>query len=185
VREHGAELTDTELTGISNLLLIAGHDTTANMLSLGTLLLLRHPEDLAAVRDEPQRVDAAVEELLRYLSAAQTGLVRTATEDVMVGDQLVRAGEHVMLSLSTANRDASVYPDPDRFDITRDADHHLAFGYGIHFCLGAALARQEMRTAFPALLNRFPGLRLAIPFDQVRFRSFATVYGLHSLPVAW
>ena len=90
-----------------------------------------------------------------------------------------------MLSLSTANRDASVYADPDRFDTTRDADHHLAFGYGIHFCLGAALARQEMRTAFPALLSRFPDLRLAIPFEQVAFRSFATVYGLQSLPVTW
>ena len=185
VREHGAELTDTELTGISNLLLLAGHDTTANMLSLGTLLLLRHPEHLAAVRDDPQRVDAAVEEMLRYLSVAQTGLVRTATEDVMLGDQLIKTGEHVMLSLSTANRDASLYPDPDRFDTTREADHHLAFGYGIHFCLGAALARQEMRTAIPALLSRFPGLRLAIPFEQVAFRSFATVYGLRSLPVTW
>jgi cytochrome P450 len=185
VREYGAELTDTELTGISNLLLLAGHDTTANMLSLGTLLLLRHPEYLATVREDPQRVDAAVEEMLRYLSVAQTGLVRTATEDVMVGDQLIRTGEHVMLSLSTANRDASVYFDPDQFDITRDADHHLAFGYGIHFCLGAALARQEMRTAFPALLSRFPGLRLAIPFEEVPFRGFATVYGLRSLPVTW
>jgi cytochrome P450 len=185
VREHGAELTDTELTGISNLLLIAGHDTTANMLSLGTLLLLRHPERLAAVRDDPQRAEGAVEEMLRYLSVAQTGLVRTATEDVMVGGQLIRAGEHVMLSLPTANRDASVYPDPDRFDITRNSDRHLAFGYGIHFCLGAALARQEMRTAFPALLRRFPGLRLAVPFEQLPFRSFATVYGLGSLPVAW
>src|SRR5260370_27793327 len=184
VREHGAGLTDLELTGISNLLLIAGHDTTANMLSLGTLLLLRHPEHLAAVRD-PHRVDAAVEEMLRYLSVAHTGLVRTATEDVMIGDQLIRTGEHVMLSLSTANRDASVYPDPDRFDPTRDADHHLALGYGTHFCLGAALARQAMRTAFPALLSRFPGLRLAIPFEQVPFRSFATVYGLRSLPVMW
>jgi cytochrome P450 len=184
VREHGTELTDTELTGISNLLLIAGHDTTANMLGLGTLLLLRHPEHVAAVRD-PQRVDAAVEEMLRYLSVAHTGLVRTATEDVMIGDQLIRTGEHVMLSLSTANRDASLYLDPDRFDTTRDADQHLAFGYGTHFCLGAALARQEMRTAFPALLNRFPGLRLAIGFEEVPFRSFATVYGLRSLPVMW
>jgi oxidation protein CepF len=136
------------------------------------------------VRD-PQRVDAAVEEMLRYLSVAHTGLVRTATEDVMIGDQLIRTGEHVMLSLSTANRDASLYPDPDRFDTTRDADQHLAFGYGTHFCLGAALARQEMRTAFPALLSRFPGLRLAIPFEEVPFRSFATVYGLRSLPVMW
>ena len=184
VREHGTELTDLELTGISNLLLVAGHDTTANMLSLGTLLLLRNPEHLAAVRD-PERVDAAVEEMLRYLSVAQTGLVRTATEDVMIGDQLVKAGEHVMLSLSAANRDPSLYPDPDRFDPARDADLHLAFGYGTHFCLGAALARQEMRAAFPALLNRFPGLRPAIGFEQIPFRSFATVYGLRSLPVMW
>ncbi len=184
VREHGTELTDTELTGISNLLLIAGHDTTANMLSLGTLLLLRHPEQHAAVRD-PQRTDAAVEEMPRYLSVAQTGLVRTATEDVMISDQPIKAGEHVMLSLSTANRDPSLYPGPDQFDATRDADHHLAFGHGTHFCLGAALARQEMRAALPALLNRFPSLRLAIEFEQIPFRSFATVYGLRSLPVTW
>ncbi|MGW3122822.1 cytochrome P450 [Streptomyces sp. NPDC001107] len=185
IREHGAELTDTELTGITNLLLLAGHDTTANMLSLGTLLLLTNPDTLHAVRDEPDAVNPAVEEMLRYLSVAQTGLVRTATQDIELGGQLIKAGDHVMLSLSTANRDPGLYADPDRFDITRDADHHLAFGHGIHFCLGAPLARTEMRRAFPALLRRLPGLRLAVPFEEIPFRRFATVYGLVSLPVEW
>lgn len=185
IREHGAELTDTELTGITNLLLLAGHDTTANMLSLGTLLLLTNPDTLHAVRDEPDAVNPAVEEMLRYLSVAQTGLVRTATQDIELGGQLIKAGDHVMLSLSTANRDPGLYADPDRFDITRDADHHLAFGHGIHFCLGAPLARTEMRLAFPALLRRLPGLRLAVPFEEIPFRRFATVYGLVSLPVEW
>lgn len=185
IREHGAELTDVELIGISNLLLLAGHDTTASMLALGTLLLLTHPPELAAVRDDPEAVDGAVEEMLRYLSVAQTGLVRTTTQDVILGGQLIRAEEYVMMSLSTANRDAALYDDPDRFDISRNAEHHLAFGHGIHFCLGASLARQEMRIAFPALLRRFPGLRLAVPFEEIPFRKFATVYGVESLPVAW
>jgi len=185
IREHGTELTDTELTGITNLLLLAGHDTTANMLGLGTLLLLRNPDARAMVRDKPETIDGIVEEMLRYFSVAQTGLVRTATEDIELGGQLVKAGERVMLSLSTANRDPALYPDPDRFDPTRNADHHLAFGHGIHFCLGAPLARTEMRTAFPALLHRLPGLRLTIPFEEVPFRTFATVYGVVSLPVEW
>ncbi|MCX4564516.1 cytochrome P450 [Streptomyces phaeochromogenes] len=186
VREHGGELSDTELTGITNLLLLAGHDTTASMLGLGALLLLRDPQAREVLlRDDPENTARIVEEMLRYFSVAQTGLVRTATEDVELGGRLVRAGEHVMLSLATANRDPGVYPVPDRFDSHREAEPHLAFGHGIHFCLGAPLARTEMRTAFPALLRRLPGLRLAIPFEEVPFRSFATVYGVTALPVTW
>ncbi|WP_018349763.1 cytochrome P450 [Longispora albida] len=185
VRDHGGELTDRELIGLVNGLLIAGQDTSASTIALGTLLLLRHPPALAAVRDDPATVDNAVEEMLRYLSVVQTGLVRTATEDVLLGGQLIKAGEHVMMSMSTANRDESLYQDPDRFDITRDTEHHLGFGHGIHFCLGAALARHELRVAIPALLRRFPALRLATPFHEVEFRGFSSIYGLRSLPVTW
>jgi cytochrome P450 len=185
VREHGDDLSDTELTGISNLLLIAGHDTTANMITLGTLLLLQHPEQLAVVRDSPAAVDGAVEELLRYLSVVQTGLVRTATQDTVVGGQPVRAGEYVMLSMASANRDEMHFADPDQFDITKVPQQHVAFGHGIHHCLGASLARTELTIAFPALFRRFPGLRLAVPLEEIRFRGLASVYGAESVQVTW
>jgi cytochrome P450 len=185
VREHGDDLSDTELTGISNLLLIAGHDTTANMITLGTLLLLQHPEQLAVVRDSPAAVDGAVEELLRYLSVVQTGLVRTATQDTVVGGQPVRAGEYVMLSMASANRDEAHFADPDQFDITKVPQQHVAFGHGIHHCLGASLARTELTIAFPALFRRFPGLRLAVPLEEIRFRGLASVYGAESVQVTW
>lgn len=185
IREHGDDLSDAELTGISNLLLIAGHDTTANMITLGTLLLLQHPDQLATVRDCPAAVEAAVEELLRYLTVVQTGLVRTATQDTMVGGQAVRAGEYVMLSLASADRDEGYFADPDRFDITKAPQKHLAFGHGIHHCLGASLARTELTIAFPALFRRFPGLRLAVPLGEIPFRGFASVYGAGSAQVTW
>jgi len=185
IREHGAELSDAELTGIGNLLLVAGHDTTANVLALGVMLLLRHPEQLAALRDNPAVAYDAVEEINRYLSVAQSGLIRTATEDITVGETLITAGDYVMVSIPVANRDPKYHQDPDRFDIHRGPTRHVAFGYGIHHCLGAQLARQELRLALPALFQRFPGLRLAVPVDEIPFRSFATVYGVYSLPVTW
>jgi cytochrome P450 len=184
-RDHGAELSEAELTGLINGLLIAGQDTSACMIGLAILLLLDNPTELAAVRDRPETVGAAVEEMLRYLCVVRTGLVRTATEDVLLGDQLIKTGDYVMMSLSVANRDSEVYPDPDRFDISRKTDGHLAFGHGTHFCLGAALARHELIIAIPALLRRFPALRLAVPFGQVRCRSFSSIHGLEALPVRW
>jgi cytochrome P450 len=183
VREHGDEVSTDELIGIASLLLIAGHETTSNMLGLGTLALLRHPEQLALVRDEPGRVDAAVEELLRWLSIVHAGTGKVTTTEVEIAGQRIGPGEFVMCALPAANRDPELLPDPERLDVTRGAMGHLAFGHGVHHCLGAPLARMEMRIGFPALLRRFPGLRTAS--DEPEFRSFHVVYGLTSLPVAW
>ncbi|CAO5242239.1 Cytochrome P450 FAS1 [Frankia sp. AgKG'84/4] len=185
VREHGDELSTAELVGLANLLLIAGHETTANMFALGTLALLAHPEQLAAVRDDPARTVPAVEELLRWLSVVHAAVPRTVRADAMVGDRPVAAGEHLLLSLSAANRDPAFVEDPDRLDITRGAVGHVAFGFGRHHCLGAPLARLELRIGLPALLRRLPGLALAVPADQLEFRSQTVVYGLRELPVTW
>jgi cytochrome P450 len=185
VREHGDELCTDELVGIANLLLVAGHETTANMLGLGTLALLRQPEQLAMVRDDPAAVEPAVEELLRWLSIVHAGIPRVTTTEVEVAGHRIPAGELVVCSLPAANRDPVLVDDPDRLDITRAPVGHLAFGHGVHHCLGAPLARMEMRIAFPALLRRFPSLALAVPFEEVPFRSFHVVYGLRALPVTW
>jgi cytochrome P450 len=185
IREHGDELTNDELVGVALLLLVAGHETTANMLGLGTLALLRHREQLAAVRDDPTAVEPAVEELLRWLSIVPQGILRTTTTEVTLAGQTMPAGELVAVSLLAANRDPALVEDPDRLDITRGAMGHVAFGHGLHHCLGAPLARMEMRTAFPALLRRFPKLDLAVPFEEIPFRPHHFIHGLQSLPATW
>ncbi|HEX2808996.1 MAG TPA: cytochrome P450 [Kineosporiaceae bacterium] len=185
VREHGDDLSTDELVGIGNLLLIAGHETTANMLGLGTLALLRHPDQLRVVRDRPELVEAAVEELLRWLSIVSVGVTRIATEPVEIAGQRIEAGEMVMSSLPAANRDPALVDHPEDLDVTRGAIGHLAFGHGVHHCLGAPLARAEMRIAYPALLRRFPGLWLAGPDADVQLRDTSAIYGVASLPVAW
>lgn len=179
------ELTDAEIAGMGLLLLIAGHETTANMLGLGTFALLTNPRQLAVVRDDPGAVENAVEELLRYLSILHIGPTRTALEDVEIGGTLVRAGESVTLSLGAANRDPERFEGGDTLDVTRSAQGHLSFGHGIHQCLGQQLARVEMRIAYPALLRRFPGLRLAVPPEEVPMRATSAVYGVRRLPVLW
>jgi cytochrome P450 len=178
------DLTDEELSGVGTFLLAAGLDTTANMLALGTYALLRNPDQLAALRDDPGIADSAVEELLRYLSIAHTG-VRVALADVEVDGQLIKAGESVTISVQAANRDPEKFPDPDTLDLRRRANGHLSFGGGIHQCLGQQLARVEMRVAFPALLTRFPTLRLAVPHEEVPLRSTMNIDGLYKLPVTW
>ncbi|MEV4840741.1 cytochrome P450 [Nonomuraea sp. NPDC049486] len=179
------DLTDEELRGIALILLAAGLDTTANMLALGTFALLRNPAQLAALRADPALTDRAVEELLRYLSVAKT-FMRTALEDVELGGRTIEAGTTVILSYNTANRDPERFADPHVLDLGREARGHLAFGHGIHQCLGQQLARVEMRVALPALVNRFPTLRLAVPPEEVGLRpETADIYGLKSLPVAW
>ncbi|WP_181784184.1 cytochrome P450 [Pseudonocardia pini] len=183
IREHGPEVSDDELIGISNLLLIAGHETTSNMLGLGTLALLQHPDQLALVRDDPEAVGPAIEELLRWLSIVHSGTFKVVTEDTEIAGTPIPAGDLVMLSLPAANRDPALVGDPDRLDVRRGALGHVAFGHGIHHCLGAPLARMEMRIALPALLTRFPELRTAS--DEEHFRSFTVVYGMESLPVTW
>ncbi|MBO4272140.1 cytochrome P450 [Microbispora triticiradicis] len=179
------ELTDAEIAGMGLLLLIAGHETTANMLGLGTFALLTNPRQLAVVRDDPAAVENAVEELLRYLSILHIGPTRTALEDVEIGGTLIRAGESVTLSLGAANRDPERFEGGDTLDVTRSAQGHLSFGHGIHQCLGQQLARVEMRIAYPALLRRFPGLRLAVPPEEVPMRATSAVYGVRRLPVLW
>jgi len=185
VREHGDELTDDELIGIASLLLLAGHETTSNMLGLGTLALLQHPDQLAAVRDNPDAVGPAVEELLRWLSIVHTAIPRITTTAVEVAGVPIPAGELVFVSLPSGNRDPDFIGSPEVLDIGRGAPGHLAFGHGVHHCLGAPLARMEMRIAFPALLRRFPSLALAEDFADVPFRSFHFIYGLRSLEVTW
>lgn len=185
VREHGADLTDDELIGVAGLLLLAGHETTSNMLALGTLALLRHSDQLAAMRDEPGAVAPAVEELLRWLSIVQTAIPRITTTDVEIAGVTIPAGHLVFASLPCGNRDGEFIEAPDTLDITRGAPGHLAFGHGVHHCLGAPLARMEMQIAFPALLRRFPSLALAEDFADVQFRSFHFIYGLKSLEVSW
>ena len=185
VREHGTDLTDAELTGVAVLLLVAGHETTANMLGLGTLALLRHPDQLAIVRDDPAAVGPAVEELLRWLSVVQLGMHRTATTTVDLAGATIEAGDSIALSLPAANRDPTNIDGPGRLDVTRGTVGHLGFGHGVHHCLGAPLARLEMRVAFPALLRRFPALALDIPVRQIEFRSDHAVYGVAALPVTW
>ncbi|MCZ8379981.1 cytochrome P450 [Mycobacterium sp. CPCC 205372] len=185
VRSHGADLSDDELVGIGSLLLIAGHETTANMLGLGTLALLRHPDQLAALRDDPALIEPAVEELMRWLSIVPSGVERITTREVTIGNHIIPSGEHVVVYLPAANRDPDFVTDADRLDVRRGAPGHVAFGHGVHHCLGAPLARAEMRIAFPALLRRFPNLALGVPFDDVAYRRNHAVYGVHALPVTW
>ncbi|WP_424531244.1 cytochrome P450 [Sphaerisporangium viridialbum] len=179
------QLNDEEITGVAVLLLIAGHETTANMLALGTYTLLNNPDQLAALRGDPSLAESAVEELLRFLTIVHIGPVRTALEDVELDGHTIKAGEAVTLSLSAANRDPERFDAPDKLDITRQATGHVSFGHGIHQCLGQQLARIEMRIGYPALLRRFPDLRLAIPSEEVSMRSDMAIYGVHRLPVAW
>ncbi|NUR92161.1 MAG: cytochrome P450 [Nonomuraea sp.] len=181
----GGELDHAELTGVATLLLTAGHETTANMLSLGTYLLLSRPDQADLLRADPAVAVTAVEELMRYLSITHIGPIRVARADVPLAGQTIAAGETVTLSLPAVNRDPERFPDPGRFDVTREAGQQLGFSHGIHQCLGQQLARLEMRLAYPALLRRFPGLRLAVPAEEVRLRPRATIYGVTSLPVTW
>ncbi|GGR89632.1 cytochrome P450 [Streptomyces aureoverticillatus] len=173
-----------ELVRLALILLVAGHETTANMISLGTFTLLEHPDQLRALRADPELTRDAVEELLRFLSIAD-GLVRVATEDIEVAGQTIRADDGVILSAAAVNRDTTVYPDADDLDVRRNARHHLAFGFGIHQCLGQNLARAELEIALHSLLTRLPDLRLAVPAQEIRMKPGDTIQGLIELPVTW
>jgi cytochrome P450 len=178
------DLDDAEIAGLGSFLLGAGLDTTANMIALGAFALVSHPDQLAALRADPDGIDQAVEELLRYLTITHTG-ARAALEDVELDGHLVKAGETVTISVQAANRDPAKFADPDTLDLRRQATGHLGFGHGVHQCLGQQLARVEMRVAFPALFARFPSLRLAVPDEDVPLRHDANIYGVHRLPVTW
>jgi cytochrome P450 len=169
---------------IGAMILRAGHDTTTNMIGMGMLLILRD-DGLRRRAADPASADAAVEELLRFITPVQFSPRRVALEDVEIGGVTVRRGEGLFLLLASANRDERVFADPDRIDCARDASDHLTFGYGIHQCLGQTLARYELQIVYPALLGRLPGLRLAVPLEEIRFKDDMQIYGVHNLPVAW
>jgi cytochrome P450 len=173
------------LINIVRLLLSAGHQTTQNMTALGVLTLLQHRDQLALIKSNPELIPGAVEELLRYSSVLHVGARRVALEDIDVNGKLVKAGEGVICSIPAANRDPSLFPNPDAFDVQRDATRHVAFGFGIHQCLGQVLARAELRVVYGKLFHRLPNLRLAVPFEKLRFRHDMFVYGVHELPLAW
>ncbi|MFD9895435.1 cytochrome P450 [Amycolatopsis sp. NPDC059027] len=183
--EDGVALTDEELVGIGNLLMIAGYATTSNMIGMGVLALLTHRPQWELLRERPELVERGVEEILRYLSVAPFGLPRTAKTDFELGGQQIRAGDPLVLSIESANRDADRFDDPDVLDVAREPRRHVGFAYGVHQCLGQQLARLELRIAFGRLLQRLPGLRLAVPAGEVPMRDDMQIYGPHKLPVTW
>jgi cytochrome P450 len=184
-RDDADRLSEHELTVMCCTLLIGGHETTANQINLSLLLLFDHPGEVAKLRADPGLIPAAVEELLRYTRLGGLPPARVTTEDVQLGGVVIPAGEQVMPLYSTANRDPSAFTDPDRFDVTRDAASHLAFGAGVHHCLGAQLARVELQEAFRGLIGRLPGLRLAVPASDLEFKPGMAIHSLRELPVRW
>ena len=174
------------LSGLATLLLTGGFETTANMIALGIVALLEHPGELAKLVADPSIAQRTVDELLRYFSVSDYATSRVVTEDIEIGGILIRAGEGVIAPNGAANRDAAVFPDPDRLDVARaEARHHLAFGYGIHQCIGQNLAALELQVTFTTVFARIPGLRLAVPFEELRFKDNSNFYGVHEVPVRW
>ncbi|WP_020662621.1 cytochrome P450 [Amycolatopsis benzoatilytica] len=183
-REEGSYLHE-DLVSLAFLLLIAGHETTANMISLGTVALLENPDSLAAIKADPGKTLDAIEELLRYFTIAEPATSRVALEDVEIAGVTVRAGEGVIGLSYAANFDTDVFAEPERFDITRGDRHHIAFGFGAHQCLGQNLARMELQIVFDTLFRRVPTLQLAAPVEQLPFKHDSGVFGLYCLPVTW
>ena len=178
-------LSGQELTVMCCTLLIGGHETTANQINLSLLLLLDHPGQVATLRADPGLIPGAVEELLRCSRLGGLPPARVTREDVAIGGATISAGEQVIPLFATANRDPSVFDNPDRFDVTRDAASHLSFSAGVHHCLGAQLARVELQEAFRGLIGRLPGLRLAVPASHLEFKPGMAIHSLRELPVLW
>ena len=183
LRDHGDELDDVELAGLADGVFTGGYETSASMLALGTLALLRDPDAFSLIRKDDDAVDGIVDELLRYLTVVQISFPRFARHDLDLFGQKVKSGDVVVCSLSGANRDSVFGDHPDRFDPRRPGRSHLAFGHGFHRCIGSELARLELRTAFRGLARRFPDLALAIDPGELRFRDLSIVYGVDALPV--
>jgi cytochrome P450 len=182
-RDSGDSLDEPELLAMIFLLLVAGHETTVNLIATGTLALLTHPSEFSRLRADPSLLPGAVEELLRFANPLNHATDRYAPESLEVGGVTIPAGEPVLVVTSSANRDPARFPDPDRLDVGRDASGHVAFGHGIHYCVGAPLARLEGEIAFGALLSRFPGLSLAVDPAALRWRPSSLIHGLETLPV--
>ncbi len=179
------EMTHGEGVGIAALLLLAGYDTMAQIIGLGTLTLLQHPEQRKLLDETPSLASNLADELVRYLSVNHVGLPRAATEDVEIGGQQIKAGDGVLVMLNSGNRDKAIFDNPDAFDIHRDAKNHVGFGHGLHKCIGANFARAELEIVFPALFSALPSLALAAPIEELPFRHEMVLYGLHKLPVTW
>lgn len=176
-------LTRHKVISLIRLFLVAGHETTTNTLAVGLATLLYHPEQLAKLRADMGLIDSAVEEILRYADVAHSGRLRVAKEDMEFEGVAIKAGEAIIMHQPTANRDPAVFDDPDRFDITRNPKNHLAFGSGIHQCLGHPLARAELRIGLKCLLEGLPQVRPVLPLDELKFQHHLAIYGLESLPV--
>jgi len=181
--------TDTEdhdgLVALAFLLLVAGHETTANMISLSAVALLEHPDQLTAIRTDPTKTASAVEEMLRVFTIAEFAASRVARQDVEIGGVLIHAGEGVLALANAANHDLAQFADPDAIDVDRGARHHISFGYGAHQCLGQNLARMELAIVLDTLFAKIPTLRLAAPVDELRFKDDGAIYGIYELPVTW
>lgn len=183
--DDGRPLTDEELIALGNLMMIAGYETTANMIGMGALALMTYRDQWEILRERPELAERAVEEMLRFMTVGPYCLPRTAKEDLEIAGQKIKAGDPILLSTESANRDPAQFDSPEVMDVTRTPKRHVGFAYGVHQCLGQELARMEMRIAFAKLVQRLPELRLTIPADDVRMRSDMQIYGPHELPVTW
>ncbi len=181
--EQGDKLNNDELIAMLLLLLLAGHETTVNLIGNGTLALLEHPDQLDLLKSRPELLESAIEEMLRFTNPVQQVAHRFLLEDVMLGERRVPKGSTVVVAVASANRDPRVFADADRFDIARSPNPHLAFGFGIHYCLGAPLARMEARIAFSALLRRFPNMTLATQPHELQWRGNVALRGLRALTI--
>ena len=184
-RDQADRLSEDELMVMGCTLLIGGHETTANVINQSLLALFDHPDELAKLRADSDLIPGAVEEFLRYLQLGGLAPARVTSEEVRIGDQTISAGEVVIPLYDAANSDPSAFTDPDKFDVTRACANHLAFGFGAHHCVGAQLARMELQEAFRGLVGRVPGLRLAVPAEQLKFKQGMAIHSLAELPVIW
>ena len=182
---EGDKLSENELLSMIFVLIVAGHETTVNLIGNGMLALFEHPEQRARLRENPSLLKPAIEEMLRYYGPVEMSLTRWVRQDTEFGGRNMRRGEQIMAVLASANHDGEQFPDPDVFDISREPNRHIAFGTGIHACLGATLARLEGQIAFATLLSRVPDLALAIPRDEVCWRDATFLRGLTRLPVTF
>ncbi len=185
VEEAGDKLDAQELISMVFLLMVAGHETTVNLLANGTLALIQHRDQLEMLRANLGLIENAIEEILRFDGPVGVSTSRWALEDVEINGQIIPKGEMVMSSLLAANRDPAVFENPDVFDITREPSRHIAFGHGIHYCLGAPLARLEAAVAFPLLLERLPDIDLAVNFDDIVWNDTLLLHGMKSMPVVF
>ena len=168
------------------LLIVAGHETAVNLVGNGVLALLQHPAQMALLQNNPALLPTAIEEMVRYDGPVERATMRFAATDIPVaGDLLIERGDAISLILAAADRDPAQFAQPDRFDITREPNRHLGFGQGIHYCLGAPLARLEGQIAINTLLGRYPQIQLAVPIEQLRWRTIPILRGLHHMPVRW